>query len=187
MDELIEDILKFFNSIIPIIFIYLKYILSFILLTIGTLTLLRLRGIYLQQRAKGIKDEEDHLKNTRLILGTVYLFLAFGILFNHLIYFLIWISKPLPDGLIFVLFDIFKYTIQDQTGINIDVFKSYIHPLFALFSFVAILHLVLSFYYLINSNRVISNPRAQVLSLVSAVVETVFFGFTAYLPYFVNL
>lgn len=186
MDEFIEEILKFFTSIIPLIFIYLKYILSFILLTIGTLTLLKLRGIYLQQRAKGIKDEEDQLKNTRLILGTIYLFLAFGILFNHLIYFLIWISGPFPDGLIFVLFDIFKHTIQEQTGINIEVFKSYMHPLFALFSFVAMLHLMLSFYYLINSNRVISNPRAQVISLVFAVVETVFFGFRAYLPYFLN-
>ena len=184
MDEFIEDILKFFNSIIPIIFIYLKYILSFILLTIGTLTLLRLRGIYLQQRAKGIKDEEDQLKNTRLILGTVYLFLAFGILFNHLIYFLIWISKPFPDGLIFILFDIVNNFIQRQFGFDIEFVKSYIHPLFALLSFVAVLHLILSCYYLINSNRVISNPKAQVMSLIIAVVETVFFGFTAYLPYF---
>jgi len=186
MDEFIEEILKFFTSIIPLIFIYLKYILSFILITIGTLTLLRLRGIYLQQRAKGVKDEEDQLKNTRLIVGTIYLFLAFGILFNHLIYFLIWISNPFTDGLIFVLFDIFKHTIQEQTGFNIEVFKSYIHPLFALFSFLAILHLALSCYYLINSNRTISNPRAQLISLIIAVAETVFFGFTAYLPYFLN-
>jgi hypothetical protein len=186
MEEFIEDILTFFNSIIPLVFIYLKYILSFILIAIGILTLLKLRGIYIQQRAKGVKDEEDQLKNTRLIVGTFYLFVAFGILFNHLIYFLIWISNPLTEGLIFVLFDIFKHAIQEQTGFNIDVFKSYIHPLFALFSFIAILHLALSCYYLINSNRTISNPRAQLISLFIAVTETVFFGFTACFPYFLN-
>lgn len=182
MEELIEEVFKIF----PTIFIYLKYILSIILFTIGTLTLLRLRGIYLQQRAKGVKDEEDQLKNVRLILGTIYLFLAFGILFNHLIYFLIWISEPFPDGLLFVLLDIYKHPIQEKTDIIVENFINTYHPIFALLSFVAILHLALSFYYLINSNRVISNPRAQVISLVSAVAETLFFGFTAYLPYFLN-
>lgn len=182
MEEFIEVILQFF----PTIFIYLKYILSIILLTIGTLTLLRLRGVYLQQRAKGVKHEEDQLKNVRLILGTIYLFLAFGILFNHLIYFLIWISEPFPDGLIFVLIDIYKHPIQAKTGIIVeDLIKIY-HPIFAFLSFVAILHLTLSFYYLINSNRVISNPRAHIISLVSAVAEIVFFGFTACLPYLLN-
>ena len=186
MDVNIKELFEIFDTFLQSIFIYLKYILIFTLLIIGALTLLRLRGIHLQQRAKGIKDEEEQLKNVRLILGITFLFLAFGILFNHLIYFLIWISNKFPDGFIFVLFELLKRIIPAESRINIEFLSSSIHPLIALFSFIAFLHLILSIYYLINSNRVVGNPRRHVLNLVAATVEIIFFGFTTFLPYFIN-
>ncbi|MFX1316271.1 MAG: hypothetical protein ACFE9T_10435 [Promethearchaeota archaeon] len=186
MDVNIKELFEIFNSFLQSIFIYLKYILIFTLLIIGTLTLLRLRGIYLQQRTKGIKDEEEKLKNVRLIWGITFLFLAFGILFNHLIYFLIWISNLFPEGFIFILFELLKTIIPLESGSNIEFLRSFTHPLIALFSFIGFLHLILSIYYLINSNRAVGNPRRQVLNLVAATVEIIFFGFTTFLPYFIN-
>lgn len=90
-----------FNKFARVLFLYLKFIFVFIMLSIGILTLLKLRGIYLKTRNNNVEDYEDRLKNPRLILGGFYIFIAIGILFNFLTYFLIWALDPLPDRLIF--------------------------------------------------------------------------------------
>ena len=90
-----------FNKFARVLFLSLKFIFVFIMLSIGILTLLKLRGIYLKTRNNNLEDYEDRLKNPRLILGGSYIFIAIGILFNFLTYFLIWALDPLPDRLIF--------------------------------------------------------------------------------------
>ncbi len=90
-----------FNELFIIFSKFLKYIFVFIILFIGILTLIRLRGVYRQSRLMGTNKEEDSLTKTRLILGCLYIFLGFGILFNYLTYFLIWVLEPLPDKMIF--------------------------------------------------------------------------------------
>ena len=174
--------IKFIEDFVLLIFVYLKYILFIILISIGSLTFLKLRGIYLQQRAKGVKSEEDQLKDVRLILGTIYIFLAFGILFNHLIYFFIWILEPLPDGLIFIIFD----TFSEFSGFNMDNINRSLHPLWGLCSFIAILQLFFSLYFIINNNRVITVPKVQIFNLISSIAEIILFGFTTCLPYLLN-
>ena len=67
-----------FNELFIIFSKYLKYIFVFIILFIGILTLIRLRGVYRQSRLMGTNKEEDSLTKTRLILGCLYIFLGFG-------------------------------------------------------------------------------------------------------------
>ena len=70
----------------------------------GILTLLKLRGIYFKSRlisSENKKGKKSLLNKPRLILGSAYIILAYGIFFNYLIYFLIWVLEPLPDRLIF--------------------------------------------------------------------------------------
>lgn len=162
----------------------MKYTFVFIILFIGILTLLRLRGIYLQQRSKNIKNEEDQLGKVRIILGTSYICLGFGILFNYLIYFLIWIFNPLPEGLIFMLIGIFKPLFLEYE-LLIDSLLIYLHPIIALLSFLAIIYFFMSLYYLINNNRVISNPYGIVWLLLKSIGMIILFGFSTSFPYLV--
>ncbi len=90
-----------FNNFFLIFCKYLKYIFVFIILSIGILTLLRLRGVYRQSRLTSSENKEDLFMKPRLILGCSYIVLAFGILFNYLTYFFIWLLDPLPDRLIY--------------------------------------------------------------------------------------
>lgn len=180
--DLLVGIEKFCYVLFQYIFKFMKFVFVFIIFFIGILTLLRLRGVYLQQRSRSIKKEEDQLRKVRLILGTLYIFLGFGILFNYLIYFFIWIFNPLPDGLIFVIIDALKSHYQEYSLFEVSI--NILYPFLALVSFLVILYLFLSIYYLINNNRVTSNPAGVVRLLVKAVLMIIFFGFTTSFPYF---
>jgi hypothetical protein len=95
-----------FNEFAVVFFWYMKYILAFILIAIGLMTILRLRGIYLQPRMRNIDKkvvEHDQLDNPRLILAAAYIIIGSGILLNWFTRFLIWALDPLPDRVIFKL------------------------------------------------------------------------------------
>ncbi len=178
LSELERSYFGFFQAIFP----FMKYTFVFLIFFIGLLTLTRLRGIYLQQRSKGIMKEEDQLGKVRLILGTLYISFGFGILFNYLIYFLIWILSPLPNGLIFFLIDILGRYIPE---LMFDRLLLYMHPIIALASFLGIIYFFLSLYYLINNNRVISNPHGIIRLLITSIVMIIFLGFSTSFPYLV--
>ena len=135
LDDTIIDIVNFFesfcivfNQYANIIFIILKYIFVIVLIGCGVLTLLKARGIYFRTRAfSSEKDDNktDPLTKPRLILGTVYIVVGSGILFNYLTYFLIWFLDPLPDRLIFSLInliDIDPYAINRITDIHLAIY-----------------------------------------------------------------
>ena len=88
LNELISGLEEWclaFNEFAIIFFGYMKYIMVFILLAIGISTLLKLRGNFLQERLKNIDKEITEInkfRNPRLILGTIYIVIAFGILLN---------------------------------------------------------------------------------------------------------
>ncbi|MHA1625674.1 MAG: hypothetical protein ACTSWH_11150 [Promethearchaeota archaeon] len=63
--------------------------------------------------------------------------------------------------------------------INIEY---YIYPIIALCSFFSILQYVMSIFYLVNNNRVISSPKKTVILLASSLFQIIGFGF-ACLPY----
>jgi hypothetical protein len=190
--DIIEGLENFcitFNSFFLILCQYLKYIFVFIILTIGILTLLRLRGVYRQTRLFGKDNQEDQFIKPRLILGCSYIVLAFGILFNYITYFLIWILDPLPDRLIynFISFSgIDPYYLNGIMDISTSQFphEKTIYYCFSFGSLMGLLTLLISLWYLINNNRLINNPRKTFGWLMSGVMECILFGFNTCLPFF---
>ena len=195
-NDIFKDVIKglenwcvSFNKFFIILCKYLKYFVVFIILFIGILTLLRLRGVYRQSRLMGVKKEEDSFKVLRLVLGILYIFLAFGILFNYLTYFLIWILEPLPDKLIYNFIDFSGIDPSYMNGIrdiNASQFphEKTIYYCFAIGSLVSLLDILLSLWYLINNNRIINNPRVTLIYLIGGIIGGILFGFTTCLPFF---
>ena len=54
----------------------------------------------------------------------------------------------------------------------------------AIASFFYALNLLLSVWYLINNNRVISNPRKVLINLFHSIAGAILFGFGTFLPFF---
>ncbi len=176
-----------FNKYAIVYFKSVKFIFVLILLMCGILTLLKLRGFYFKSRlitSENKKDTKNLLTKPRLILGSAYIILACGILFNYLIYFLIWALEPLPDRFIFIFIPL--------TGINpyitnrITDIRSAIYPhektfyyIIAMFSFFFTLHLILSIWYFIYKS---SNPRKTMINLVISVSGVIICGFTTFMP-----
>ncbi len=192
--EILSSSNEFFatlNNGILFFFFCLKYIFVFILLMVGILTLTKLRGIYLVERLKNIDESEIQLKKPRLIVGTIYIFLAIGIAFNFLIYLLIWISIFLPPPLIFQILDVVESDFYNLNRIkdynnNKYEFERFIYLMFALASFEAFLHLILTIWYLINNNRNISNPRKVIHNLIWSLSCSIAFGFLTFARFFLQ-
>ena len=174
---MIDILLVFF----PFLFHFLKFTLVGVLFTIGGLILLKLRGIYLRQRAKGDSNTNKFMGKTRLILGFGYIIVGFGFLFNYLTYILIWLFSGFEGFLLMLLNSIID--IFPEFYDNITIFIKIYHPIIALLSFSAILQYIMAFFYLVNNNKVISNPKKSVNLLVISSIEIILFGMEC-LPYF---
>ena len=152
---------------------------------LGMLTLLSLRKIYFNKKLVDKDVNEDFLRKSRLILGTTYILMGSGILFNYLLYFLILILNPLPDQLLqsFIIDAINTY-IKDlnfQAHI-LTLFENCLYNAFALGSFLALLNLFVSLWYVLN-NRGVKNPRdVLIFWLIPSVASGIFFGFSTCLP-----
>lgn len=185
----LENFCIAFNNFFLILCKYLKFIFVFIILAIGILTLLRLRGVYRQSRLVSKDKQEDLFMKPRLILGCSYIVLAFGILFNYITYFLIWILDPLPDRLIFSFIDfegIDPFYLNRLMNLSTCQFphEKTIYYCFSYFSLFSLLQILVSLWYLINNNRLINNPRKTFMWLISGVIEGLLFGFNTSLPFF---
>ena len=87
----LENWCRIFNRFAVAFFLYMKFLFSFILISIGILTLFKLRGIYKIERTKLAKTEGEDgnmLKRPRLVLGSLYIMMGIGILFNFFTSFL---------------------------------------------------------------------------------------------------
>jgi len=196
IDDVLNDILIglenwciAFNNFFLILCKYLKYIFVFIILTIGILTLLRLRGVYRQSRLVSKDKQEAPFIKPRLILGCSYIVLGFGILFNYITYFLIWILDPLPDRIVynFIMFSgIDPYYLNGIMDISASQFphEKTIYYCFSIGSLLALLQVLVSLWYLINNNRLIHNPSKAIYILITGIGEGIFFGFNTSLPFF---
>ncbi len=184
-----NDFFAILNEGILFFFFCLKYIFIFILLMVAILTLSKLRGIYLAERLRNMDQSENQLKKPRLILGSILIFLAIGIAFNFFIYFLIWISIFLPPPLIFEILGMLKPDIYNTSRIK-DYneckyeFERFLFLIFALASFEAFIHLILTIWYLINNNRNTSNPRKVISNLIWSLGSSIIFGFFTFAPFF---
>lgn len=180
-----------FNEFAEIFFGYMKYIIVFILLAIGVSTLLKLRGNYIQERMKNINvniDDINHFRKPRLIIGTVYIVLAFGILFNYITYGLMWVLDPLPDRLIFNFINfsgiIDPFTMNRIMDINASIYphEQTIYYCVAIGSLIAIIDVIIAIWYLVN--RVPFNPKMAFSLLIGGVTAGILLGFTTCLPFF---
>jgi len=198
LDNPLEDIFNgleewclAFNEFAVIFFGYMKYIMVFILLAIGISTLLKLRGNYLQERLKNLDKEITEInkfKNPRLILGTIYIVIAFGILLNWFTMFLQWILDPLPDRLIFNFINfhgiIDPYTMNRIMDISASIYphEQTIYYCVAIGSFGALTDLIIAVWYLVN--RVPFNAKMGFSLLIGGVTAGILLGFTTCLPFF---
>ena len=178
---MIYDIFDFLISQIPLIFFFLKYTFVIVLFIIGLLILFILRGIYLHQRIKDPGNSNKAMNNGRIMLGCSYIILAFGILFNYLTYFLIWLCQDF-NGLLLVFLNYVVSTLPIEIFKDMPFIEYYIYPIVALCSFFSILQYIMSMFYLVNNNRVISSPKKTVILLASSLFQIIVFGFTC-LPY----
>ena len=184
----LEEICSEFNSFALIFFQYFKYIFVIVLIGCGVLTLLKLRGYYFKSRSYSVEvgsNKKDSFIKPRLIVGAVYIFIGFGILFNYLIYFFIWLLDPLPDRFIFNiinLIDIDPFILNRITDIHSAIYphEQTVYYVVAILSFTNSIHLTVSIWYLLNN---VNNPRKTIIWLFSSVPGGIFFGFTTFMPF----
>jgi len=123
-----------------------------------------------------------------LILGTVYIVIAFGILLNWFMIFLNWILDPLPDRLIFNFINfhgiIDPYTMNRIMDISASIYphEQTIYYCVAIGSFGALTDLIIAVWYLVN--RVPFNAKTGFSLLIGGVTAGILLGFTTCLPFF---
>ena len=186
-----NDLFIEINSFIELFFGYMKYIFFGILLIIGILTLLSLRGKYILERLRYSKEQklaDNPMTKPRLILATFYFVFAFGFLLDWFTFFLLVVLDPLPDRFIFN-FITFSGTIDPFGLNNISDISTVVYPYektiyygVAIVSFMALLTITISLWQIINKEG--NRPKKAIVSLMSGIVTGLLTGFTTCLPLF---
>ena len=186
-----NDLFIEINSFIELFFGFMKYVFFCILLIIGILTLLSLRGKYFLERIIYTKEKEladNPMTKPRLILGTLYILFAFGILLDWFTFFLLVVLDPLPDRLIFNFITLSgindPFALNNISDISKVVFpyEKTIYYGVAIVSFIAILTITISIWQIVNKERPVS--KKSIISLISGIVTGMLTGFTTCLPLF---
>lgn len=191
LNPILDEVFSNVNGFLEVFFGYLKYIFFAILLTIGVLTLFSLRGKYFLERLRYSKEEklaDNPLTKPRIIISTVYLLIAFGILFNWFTLFLMLILDPLPDRFVFVWIKLSGIT--DPFGLNVvsDIsqaarpYEATIYYFVAMVSFIALLDIVISIWQMVVRDNI--NEKKTLLALMGGIVLGMLTGFTTCLPLF---
>jgi len=177
----LNNLYNIFISFFPILFLILKFVMVFILLSLGILYLLSLKGIFLKRKLLNIKDVDNDFNNLRLVLGITLIILAFGILFNYIIYFFIWVFQSF-DGIVPVIINLIEGFIAENSDLNFDILNSVIKKLIALCSFVAIFQMVLALFYFVHNRIVLVDSKKATTLIITSVIQILLFGFEC-LPY----
>ena len=186
-----DDLFIEINSFIELLFGYLKYVFFGILLIIGILTLFSLRGKYFLERIRYSKEQklsDNPMTKPRLVLGSLYIVFAFGILLDWFTYFLLVVFDPLPDRLIFNFISlsgiIDPFALNNISDISKAVYpyEKTIYYAVAIVSFMALLTIVISLWQIINKEGTIT--KKSIVSLITGIVVGLLAGFTTCLPLF---
>ena len=186
-----DDVFIEVNYFIELLFGYLKYVFFGILLIIGILTLLSLRGKYFLERLRYSKEqklENNPMTKPRLILGSFYIVFAFGILLDWFTYFLLVVLDPLPDRFIFNFitlsgtFDPFGLNNFSDISKAVYPYEKTIYYGVAIVSFMALLTIVVSLWRIINKEG--SVTKKSIVSLMSGIAMGLLAGFTTCFPLF---
>ena len=187
----LEGVLAVLNNFFELAFTYMKYIFVGILLIIGILTLLSLRGRFFLERLRYSKEEKlanNPLTTPRLVIGSLYIIFALGILFNWFTYLLIIILDPLPDRYIFVFVKftgaVDPYYLNRISNLHLAEFEweKSIYYGSATLSFIAILDIMISIWQIVNGGG--QNVKKSVLMLIGGILMGMMVGFTTCLPLF---
>ena len=189
----LENFCVIFNRYNEAMFLYLKFILVFILFMIGLLTIFKYRGFWRAFKFKeygeeDTKDMGEKIKEPNVILGIAYIAMGFGILFNYLTLFLIWLLDPLPDGFIFAFLN-FSGDIDPESIDRLSDLKRAKYPhektiyyCVAYASFGAFLNLILGVRFIILTTN--KSHKTSFALLMSGLSMGVFTGFTTFMPLF---
>lgn len=186
-----NETLALVNNFLEISFGYLKYIFAGILIIIGTLTLLSLRGRYFLERLRYSKEEklkDNPLTKPRIIVGTLYIIFGLGIIWNWFIYLLIFFLDILPDRFIFIFIQftglVDKFALNRISDINLVVneFEKTIYYGMAIVSFIALLSIILSARQLILGSD--KSLKKAVFALIGGILMGLIVGYTTCLPLF---
>ncbi len=179
------------NYFFELTFSYLKYIFFVILLVIGILTLISLRGRYFLERLRYSQEQklaDNPITKPRLIIGTIYIIIAFGILFNWFTYLLIISLNPLPDRFVFNFIeftDIFDpYGLNRISDINMAQFEfeKTLYYLISICSFASLLNIIISIWLLVNKGG--KDAKKSIIMLIGGIIGGILTGFTTCLPLF---
>ncbi|TFF88329.1 MAG: hypothetical protein EU549_03240 [Promethearchaeota archaeon] len=143
--------------------------------------MLSLKGIFLKQKLLHIKDDDNEFNSLRIFLGVTFIILAFGFLFNYLIYFFIWLFQHF-DGFLIVIIGFIENFIIANYDLNLEIFNNIINQIIAIGSFTALLQMVLAAFYFVNNRLVLINSKKATILIISSVIEILLFGFEC-LPY----
>ncbi|GAG88518.1 unnamed protein product, partial [marine sediment metagenome] len=175
---------------------YIKFFFFSIILSIGILTLLKLRRSYFQARLRhfnnnNVENKEEKMvtrDRVRLIMGLFYIFISFGILFNFFTYFLIWVLDPLPDRFIFSFVN-FSGNIDLQHLNRIMDLNAAEYPhevtiyyCVAIASGGILIELMVSIWYIVARKKV--KLKKIIPLLIGGVVSGFLTGYTTCLPLF---
>jgi len=189
----LEDFCLSINEFFLTFFGYMKYLFAIILMILGVLTLLRYRGIYLHQRFrnKTYKNEElkEKLKKSHVFVGILYFFMGFGMLFNYLIYILIWVLDPLPDRFFFDFINVGNiikpYDMLRISNIELALapHEATIFLSVAFISFLSLLQISVCIWFICKGSLL--HPNYVYTILIAGVMEGILAGFTTCLPFLI--
>jgi len=185
----VNEILAVINNFFELSFFYMKFIFAGIMLIMGVLTLLSLRGRYFLERLRYSKEEklaDNPLTKPRLIIGTLYVIIGFGVIFNWFTYFLIFTLNPLPDRFIFVFIEFtgsvdpfYLNRVSDIQLAQLEYEKT-IYYGFAAISYISVLSILISARQLILGSG--KDSKKAIITLTGGVMMGILFGFTTGLP-----
>ena len=153
--------------------------------------MLSLRGKYFLERIRYSKEQklaDNPMTKSRLILGSLYIVFAFGILLDWFTYFLLAVLDPLPDRFIFNfislsgIIDPFALNRISDISNTVYPYEKTIYYGVAILSFLALLTIVISLWQIINKEGTIT--KKSIVSLITGLVTGLLAGFTTCLPLF---
>ena len=177
MIELYESILEQVRIFITIFFISMKYILAFIFIILGVITLISLKTGKNDQKFSNYQElnSSDSMIKFRIVSGYMLIVIGSGFLFNYLLFFLYLILPQ--DGLLgsFII----------QIAMNVDIadmsFKLMFIELFGyvlgFLSLITIIGIVFSIYMLLQPRKS-DRAKHHLGLLISSLIIGILFGFS---------
>jgi hypothetical protein len=186
----ISWIFNWFNDISSVFFGAVKYLLFLILLTMSLLAFLKFKKHHAILKVNNSNDmtleQKYSMKNKHLIIATVYLVFAFGILLDFLTYFMLVVLEPIPDRFAFQLVNYAGitnpwtlYGVVDPSSLGSPV-ETMVFYIFTYVSLVCFLDILVSVWLIITENIV--HIKKAFFSLFTGVFFGFLVGFTTFLP-----